>query len=132
MESYQARLDSFSKPKRVKQSSSRSSASISLKWPHPPSFSATPAALAEAGFYFSPSWEDRDNVHCFLCPKELSDWTKDDDPLELHWEKCKDSCAWAVVRCGLLEDMDADGKYARVFTSVNYTSLIQSLHQLCI
>ncbi|KAG6372783.1 hypothetical protein JVT61DRAFT_7182 [Boletus reticuloceps] len=25
--------------------------------------------LAEAGLYFSPSWDDRDSVACFLCGK---------------------------------------------------------------
>jgi len=49
-------------------------------------------------------------VACFLCGKELSDWDAEDDPFAIHHEKCADVCGWAVVRCGLVEDMDEDGK----------------------
>ena len=108
MEALQARLESFSKPKRVKHTSSKRS--VSVKWPHPDHFFATPNALAEAGFYFSPSWDDRDNVACFLCEKELSGWVDDDDPFVLHWDKCRDHCAWALVRCGM-GDGSRKGKY---------------------
>jgi|ERR1700722_780194 len=109
MQAYQARLDSFSKPKRVKSSSGKAS-STSLKWPHPSHFTANPNTLAEAGFYFHPTLEDRDGVQCFMCDKELSDWNSDDDPFEIHWTKCRASCAWAIVRCGLNGDIDHDGK----------------------
>lgn len=109
MEALQARIDSFSKSKRVKQGSSKRS--VTVKWPHPSlGFLATPHALAEAGFYYSPSVDDTDNVECFLCGKQLGGWEEDDDPHRLHWEKCKDRCAWAVVRCGLIEDVDRKGK----------------------
>ncbi len=109
MEALQTRRESFRKAKRVKKPSGKSS-SLNLKWPHPETFKANPDSLAEAGFYFNPSWDDRDNVTCYMCGKELSDWTSDDDPFEIHWEKCRAKCAWAVVRCGLREDMDEDGK----------------------
>jgi hypothetical protein len=108
MQAFQARLESFSKSKRVKPPSGKSSSSI--KWPHPSSFLANPTSLADAGFYFCPTYEDRDNVQCYMCHKELSDWTDDDDPFEIHWEKCRTSCAWAIVRCGLNDDADGDGK----------------------
>ncbi|THH17310.1 hypothetical protein EW146_g3474 [Bondarzewia mesenterica] len=99
MEVLQARLDSFTKSKRVKHSSSKRT--VSVKWPHPDNFAATPNALAEAGFYFNPSWDDRDNVVCYLCNKELSGWEEADDPFAIHWDKCRDQCAWALVRCGM-------------------------------
>ncbi|KAI0058628.1 inhibitor of apoptosis repeat-containing protein [Artomyces pyxidatus] len=109
MEAYQARLDSFKKSKRVKQTSSKRTASV--KWPHPDHFTATPDALAEAGFFYNPSWDERDNAACFFCAKELSGWEEEDDPFAIHLDKCGDSCAWAVVRCGLSEDMDQQGHY---------------------
>lgn len=109
MEAYQARLDSFNKSsKRTKQS--KASSSSSHKWPHPSSFRATPKTLAEAGFYHDPSSEYKDNVTCFVCEKQLADWDKDDDPFTIHWEKCGDSCPWAIVRCGLMDDADDHGK----------------------
>ena len=108
MEVFQARLDSFLKAKRVKGSSG----SILVKWPHPPHFPATPNTLAEAGFYSQPSWEERDAVKCFMCSKELSDWQEEDDPFTIHWQKCRTSCPWAILRCGLQNDLDQDGKYA--------------------
>ncbi|TFK39746.1 inhibitor of apoptosis repeat-containing protein [Crucibulum laeve] len=110
MESLQARIDSFSKSRRVKNPSKPSS-SVTVKWPHPPTFRASPEALAEAGFYFNPSFEDRDNVTCFACEKQLGNWEKDDDPFNIHWEKRGLTCCWASVRCGLREDMDRTGRF---------------------
>ncbi|KAF5386685.1 hypothetical protein D9615_001913 [Tricholomella constricta] len=111
MESLQNRIDSFAKARRVKNPAKPSS-SISLKWPHPSThFVATPTTLAEAGFYFSPSFDDRDNVTCFMCEKQLSDWEVHDDPFNIHWDKCGDNCCWAIVRCGLRGDMDEDGGF---------------------
>jgi hypothetical protein len=111
MECLENRVLSFSKGKRVKVGSRQQT----LKWPHPSSgtdsFIATPKILAEAGFYFKPSAEDRDNVSCFMCHKELSQWEQDDDPFDIHYEKCGGRCAWATLRCGLREDMDKKGRY---------------------
>lgn len=111
MESLPVRIASFSKAKRVKNPEKPSS-SVSIKWPHPPhpQFIATPETLAEAGFYYNPSFDDRDNVTCFMCEKQLSDWEAHDDPFDIHWKKCGDNCCWASVRCGLRGDMDRDGK----------------------
>jgi hypothetical protein len=106
MNCFQARLDSFAKPKRVKKPSG---AFTNVKWPHPSSWTVTPQSLAEAGFYWNPSWDDKDNVVCFMCEKELSEWDEDDDPFETHFKKCKSKCAWAVVRCGLPRDFDEHG-----------------------
>ncbi|OAX40461.1 inhibitor of apoptosis repeat-containing protein [Rhizopogon vinicolor AM-OR11-026] len=111
MESLQARVDSFLKSKRIKKTSKSNSTSTTVKWPHPASFNANPKTLGEAGFYWVPSWEDRDSVACFLCYKELSDWNEEDDPFQIHWEKCGRSCAWAMLRCGLSQDIADDGSF---------------------
>ncbi|KAF6761781.1 hypothetical protein DFP72DRAFT_1002723 [Ephemerocybe angulata] len=110
MECLQNRIDSFSKTKRVKNPNKPSS-NLTLKWPHPASFTANPDTLAEAGFYYSPSAEDPDNVSCFMCEKQLSDWEEDDDPFDIHYDKCANKCAWANIRCGLRRDMDRHGRF---------------------
>ena len=108
----QSRVDSFAKSKRVKGSSK--SSKVTVRWPHPPTFKASPEALAEAGFFYNPSVDDKDSVTCFECGKQLSEWEETDDPFDLHWTKCGDRCSWAVVRCGLRGDMDRHGKYVHV------------------
>ena len=108
MEVFTARLESFTKPRRVKHSTTKRT--LSLKWPHPSHFIATPDTLTEAGFFFNPSLDARDNVECFFCGKCLDGWDEQDDPIAIHWDKCKDRCAWAVVRCGIPEDIDRKGK----------------------
>ncbi|KAF9525939.1 hypothetical protein CPB83DRAFT_795521 [Crepidotus variabilis] len=110
MEGLQARVDSFKKSKRVKNPN-KGSATISLKWPHPSNFSARPETLADAGFYYSPSAEDPDNVTCFVCTKELSGWDDDDDPFDLHYLKCAETCCWANIQCGLKTDVDKSGRF---------------------
>lgn len=108
MDAFNSRLQSFAKARRVKQSNTKRT--VSLKWPHPTHFLATPDTLTEAGFFFNPSWDAQDNVECFFCGKCLDGWEEQDDPFAIHWDKCRDSCAWAVVRCGLSEDVDRKGK----------------------
>lgn len=105
MEAFQARLDSYAgaKPKRSKHT---------LKWPHSPSYKATPLKLADAGFFYNPTNDDDDNVTCFMCSKSLAEWDKEDDPFDIHWTKCGEFCPWAVVRCSLSLDMDENRKYA--------------------
>ncbi|RPD65598.1 hypothetical protein L226DRAFT_609580 [Lentinus tigrinus ALCF2SS1-7] len=98
MEYLQARLDSFSKSKRSKASSTRHTSSSS-KWPHPSSFKATPDSLSEAGFYFDPDPANPDNVTCFMCKKGVAGWEPEDDPFSIHYDKCAKTCAWAMVRC---------------------------------
>ncbi|KAH9922542.1 hypothetical protein B0H21DRAFT_766027 [Amylocystis lapponica] len=105
MEVLQTRIDSYLKSKRTKPSK------YATKWPHPSTYKANPRTLAEAGFFFDPSPDDKDNVTCFMCGKELSAWDEDDDPFNIHWSKCKDSCAWAIVRCGIVADVGEDGSY---------------------
>ncbi|KAI0646375.1 hypothetical protein C8Q79DRAFT_909095 [Trametes meyenii] len=101
MEYLKARLETFQVPKqkRTKASSSKQATASSPKWPHPPTWKATPDSLAEAGFYFTPSSRDPDNVTCYMCGKHLCNWEPEDDPFEIHYEKCGDVCAWAIVRC---------------------------------
>ncbi len=80
-----------------------------LKWPHSSKFKADPESLAEAGFFYDPSYDDPDNVTCFRCGKQLGGWEEEDDPYLIHWEKCGQTCCWAVVQCGLTVDMDKSG-----------------------
>jgi len=108
MDGLQARLQSFKKSKRVKNP--KKSSTTTLKWPHPLDFIANPTTLAEAGFYFDPSYDDPDNVTCFNCDKQLAGWEEDDDPYLIHWNKCAQTCCWAVVQCGLRADMDRSGR----------------------
>jgi hypothetical protein len=118
MESLQARLDSFARAKRLKSTRS------TVKWPHPThgSFLPTPSSLADAGFFWDPSDDDRDNVTCFLCAKQLSDWQEDDDPALLHWQKCgvNGACPWALLRCGADQDMDDQGRSVLRFFAHQY------------
>jgi hypothetical protein len=113
MEAYESRLQSFTKARRVKQSTAKRA--VSLKWPHPTHFIATPDTLTEAGFFFNPTWDARDNVECYFCGKCLDGWEEQDDPFSLHWNKCRDTCAWAVLRCGLNDDVDHKGKCVSPF-----------------
>jgi hypothetical protein len=112
MEAFNSRLESFAKTRRVKQSSKRT---VSIKWPHPAHFLATPDTLTEAGFFYNPARGTPDNVECFFCGKCLDGWEEEDDPFAIHWDKCRDSCAWAVLRCGLSEDVDRKGKCVSPF-----------------
>ncbi|KAH9852559.1 hypothetical protein C2E23DRAFT_730833 [Lenzites betulinus] len=121
MEYWQARLDSFgsTKSKRSKASSSKQASTSSARWPHPPTWKATPNSLAEAGFYYNPSPTESDNVSCFMCKKSLCGWEPEDDPFEIHYDKCSQVCAWAVVRC---QKPDASGRYDSLDSTRHPTS----------
>lgn len=114
MDIYQNRVASFAL-KRGKNA---------RKWPHPHSYTANPETLAEAGFFFAPSLNDPDNVRCFMCEKQLSAWEPDDDPFDIHFEKCQVYCPWALLRCGMRLDMDDDGRC--VYSKQNNTSRLPS------
>ncbi|TFY69846.1 hypothetical protein EVJ58_g196 [Rhodofomes roseus] len=129
MESLQARLDTY-KAKRTKQSLVRSTSSSAPKWPHPPSYLATPRTLAEAGFYYDPSPEEPDNVTCFVCGKELSEWEPEDDPFELHYKKCNRNCAWASARCGIELEKGKNGQYVTSNASRMPTSKVMEKARL--
>ena len=122
MEAYESRLQSFAKARRVKQSTAKRA--VSLKWPHSAHFIATPDTLTEAGFFFNPSLDARDNVECYFCGKCLDGWEEQDDPFALHWDKCRDTCAWAVLRCGLNDDVDRKGKCVSLFPCYACCNLI--------
>ncbi|KAI0226890.1 hypothetical protein L0F63_007446 [Massospora cicadina] len=55
-------------------------------WPHPTrrGWKCTPVKLARAGFYFTPTAENVDGVTCISCQSILSEWTKDDRPIDSH------------------------------------------------
>lgn len=114
MNATQARLNSFH-PRRVPKNPLNKSTStantVQVKWPHPSSFKATPQSLADAGFFYKPNVESKDNVSCFLCEKELNSWSEDDDPADVHFAKCGDKCAWASLKCGLARDLDKHRQY---------------------
>ena len=109
MEVLQARIDSFKKPRRVKNPNKPSS-TVTVRWPHPLSFKANPETLGAAGFFYNPSYDGPDSVTCYFCDKELEGWEEDDDPHAIHWKKCGQTCCWAIVRCGLLNDMDKSSR----------------------
>jgi hypothetical protein len=109
MEVLQARIDSFKKSRRVKNPNKPSS-SVTVRWPHPLDFKANPETLGAAGFFYNPSYDGPDSVTCYFCDKELEGWEEDDDPHAIHWEKCGQTCCWAIVRCGLLNDMDKSSR----------------------
>jgi len=111
MQSVAARINSFAPPSPPKSTRTRRAATPKLSWPHPDSFLANPKSLAEAGFYHFPSDEDPDNVICFMCDKELSQWEPEDNPLHVHVEKCP-TCPWVMVKCQILFYKDSKSRYA--------------------
>lgn len=121
MQSYNARYASFIPKPRPKLSSKTSD----LKWPHPPSFLATPTSLASAGFYFNPSVHTPDAVSCFICDKGLADWDPEDDPAEIHSQKCP-KCPWAVLKC--VTDINDNGRSGSISCRRSPRCLIPSLH----
>lgn len=127
MEYLQGRIDSYNKTKRTKQSLARST-SGNTKWPHAASFIATPRTLADAGFYFDPGPNNLDNVTCFTCSKQLSEWEPDDDPYVLHYQKCGGKCAWASARCGPEVEKSTDGQCVVFSYPVYPLTTIVSFH----
>lgn len=100
--SFAERLKSFSKK--------------SPKWPHPETFLANPNSLAAAGFYFSPSNDNKDAVSCFICQKGLADWDPTDDPAAIHFDKCS-TCPWATLKC-ISDGPDSEGRQVEFFTTL--------------
>lgn len=123
MQSYNARYASFIPKPRSKLSSK----TPDLKWPHPASFLATPTSLASAGFYFNPSVHTPDAVSCFICDKGLADWDPEDDPAEIHSQKCP-KCPWAVLKC--VTDINDNGRSGSISCRRSPRCLIPSLHTL--
>ncbi|KIY72797.1 hypothetical protein CYLTODRAFT_486035 [Cylindrobasidium torrendii FP15055 ss-10] len=101
------RQKSFKGQKRIK---GPGKSTVTVRWPHPDTFAATPETLAEAGFFWTPATGDEDAATCYKCQKEISDWTEEDDPFDIHFTKCAKSCSWAFLRCGLRTDVK-DGRF---------------------
>lgn len=61
-------------------------------WPHDKKLGSncTSEKLAEAGFYFDPTFSDPDGATCRLCYRALDGWSSDDDPVEEHRKKNAD------------------------------------------
>ncbi|KAI9793965.1 MAG: hypothetical protein M1833_000483 [Piccolia ochrophora] len=91
------RLASFNGPAQAvnKRRSSTLKSRKASKWPHA---SPSPAQLAKAGFYFSPTTSAPDNTICYLCERSVDGWEKDDDPTAEHLRLSK-SCGWATIQC---------------------------------
>jgi hypothetical protein len=79
-------------------------------WPlAPTTFPAlTPALLARAGWYFTPSKSSPDQVTCFLCKKSLGGWEPADDAFVEHVGHGRD-CGWAGTRCQVEVRRRAEG-----------------------
>ncbi|KAK6346962.1 hypothetical protein TWF696_007057 [Orbilia brochopaga] len=88
-----------------KRQSNAKKGTKSQKWSWPTDHPA-PAIMARAGFYFKPGQGDEDNVACFICQKNMSEWDPDDDPAEQHLRH-NSSCGWALTMC---RDLVIDGK----------------------
>jgi hypothetical protein len=126
MEVCDVRRHSFYASKRVKVSPVSARANghhinntklFVLIWPHPQYFSANPATLAEAGFYYDPLWPRSDRVTCFMCGLSWSSFTSEEDPHQVHAKRCRwvdergisSHCSWAVARCISNGDLDEHG-----------------------
>ncbi|KAH9814337.1 hypothetical protein DFH28DRAFT_305318 [Melampsora americana] len=57
-----------------------------LRWPHPDSFSITPAILASAGYFHDPVESEPDRTTCWMCGEATKDWVASDDPWLVHLE----------------------------------------------
>ncbi|KAF4982416.1 hypothetical protein FZEAL_1934 [Fusarium zealandicum] len=90
---YESRLSSFHKNAKKRGSTAGGKGNKALGWPHK---NITPARLARAGLFFSPTPQNPDNVICFLCHKGLDGWEAGDDPLLEHLTHSPE-CGWAVV-----------------------------------
>jgi len=103
------RLESFKLTRKIAKTPTSKSLTVSVKWPHPKSYKATPHTLADAGFYWDPNPTAKDNVSCFLCEENFSDWEEHHDPHVIHYDRCGETCAWAIARCGIFA-VDSDSR----------------------
>ncbi|KAI3643650.1 hypothetical protein MP228_009814 [Amoeboaphelidium protococcarum] len=56
-------------------------------WKHPLEWKANPTSLSKAGFYKCSSVNgsgDTDNVKCYICEQQVSGWTAEMDPMDVH------------------------------------------------
>ena len=101
------RLESFRITRKIAKTPTSKSLTVSVKWPHPKSHKATPHVLADAGLYWNPKPTAKDNVSCFFCDEDFSDWEDHHDPHVIHYDRCGETCAWAIARCGIFA-VDSD------------------------
>ena len=101
------RHESFKITRKIAKTPTSKTLTVSVKWPHPKSYKATPLALADAGFYWNPNPTAKDNVSCFFCDENFSDWEDHHDPHVIHYDRCGETCAWAIARCGIFA-VDSD------------------------
>jgi hypothetical protein len=114
---FKARMDSFSMTKRVEFCGDERSDVAT--WPHPESFYANPSSLAQAGFFYDPTWHWRDKVTCFTCGFYLVRVQPRDDPYEMHWSASENGrrCACAQVACGIHWDLNHRGQWVSRLSS---------------
>ncbi|KAF3942342.1 hypothetical protein ABW19_dt0208269 [Dactylella cylindrospora] len=101
------REKSFAVTGARKRQSNPKKGSKAQKWTWP-SDHPHPELMAKAGFYFKPAQGDEDNVACFLCQKNMSEWDPEDDPAEQH-VRHNNSCGWALTMC---RELVVDGEIA--------------------
>lgn len=107
MFSPQQREETFKLTRKIAKTPTSKSLTVNVKWPHPKSYKAIPHTLADAGFYWNPNPTAKDNVSCFFCNEDFSDWEEHHDPHVIHYDRCGESCAWAIARCGIFA-VDSD------------------------
>ncbi|KAF9788698.1 inhibitor of apoptosis repeat-containing protein [Thelephora terrestris] len=106
------RQESFKSSRKIAKNPTSKTLSVTVKWPHPKSYKANPSTLADAGFYWNPNSTAKDNVSCFFCEENFSDWEVHFDPHVIHYDRCGESCAWAIARCGVFAvDSDPNQKF---------------------
>ena len=101
------RQESFRLTRKIAKTPNAKSLTLSVKWPHPKSYKANPSTLADAGFYWNPNSTARDNVTCFFCEENFSEWELHHDPHVIHYDRCGEACAWATAQCGIFA-VDSD------------------------
>ncbi|MCJ1260825.1 hypothetical protein MMC22_000688 [Lobaria immixta] len=92
METYAARLASFSIAHPAKKRGSDTKGTKTLKWPLK---NLSPDELATAGFFYRPTASNPDNAVCFLCGKNVDGWEEDDNAVTEHL-KLSPECGWAI------------------------------------
>ncbi|KAF2138039.1 uncharacterized protein K452DRAFT_277733 [Aplosporella prunicola CBS 121167] len=94
--SFVGRVATFEAPKQLTKrrasSTTKRKAPTTVSWPH-----TAPSVedLARAGFYYTPTASNPDNVTCFSCHRKLDGWEPEDNPALEHLTHAPE-CAWAI------------------------------------
>jgi hypothetical protein len=114
------------------------SSTTALEWPHLQDSIANPATLAEAGFYYNPSYDDPDNVTCFtaVCKYNETGASRVTSTLHLyvffHNRLCFFLLTTVVATHTLHYDNTAYDEHCKShFPSATTTSLNHSLNSHC-